>query len=136
MKTVIKLPRAKEDLIEHYANIADDKVDPAERFLKVAEKSLSLLADMPVIGRLFPTSNPRLADLRVYPLPQGFRSYLVFYRKVDEGIEVVRVLHAKRDLQRGLTASDQNRSPRRHPCLSSVGGVVPAQPVSGGETGK
>jgi plasmid stabilization system protein ParE len=70
MKSIIKLPRAKEDLIEHYANIAADKVDPAERFLKVVEKSLTLLADMPGIGRAFPTSNPRLADLRLYPLPR------------------------------------------------------------------
>jgi toxin ParE1/3/4 len=29
---------------------------------------------------------------------EGFEKYLVFYRPVDDGIEVVRVIHAARDL--------------------------------------
>jgi toxin ParE1/3/4 len=99
MKQILKRPRVKEDLTEHYDRIAADKIDPAERFLKVAQASFELLAEMPGIGRTFDTSNPRLAGLRVYPLPEGFRNYLVFYRRIDDGIEVIRVLHGARDVE-------------------------------------
>jgi toxin ParE1/3/4 len=40
--------------------------------------------------------------VRVYPLPHGYCSYLVFYRPVAEGIEVIRVLHGARDLEAAL----------------------------------
>jgi toxin ParE1/3/4 len=41
--------------------------------------------------------NPALADLPVSPLSR-FKKYLIFYRQVAAGIEVVRVLHGARDI--------------------------------------
>jgi toxin ParE1/3/4 len=99
MIPVIQTPRAEVDLIEHYARIALDKLDPALRFLKVAEETFELIARMPRIGRKWESDTPRLVGLRVYPLPRSYRSYLVFYRILDDGIEVVRVLHGARDIE-------------------------------------
>jgi plasmid stabilization system protein ParE len=44
-------PRAERDLIQHFAYIARDKVAPAERFLKAAERCFGRLTVMPQIGR-------------------------------------------------------------------------------------
>jgi toxin ParE1/3/4 len=97
-RQIIKKPRAERDLIEHFAYIARDKTAPAERFLRVAEESFNRLADMPGIGRKWESSQPHLAGIRVYPMPSGFRSYLIFYRLTDKVVEILCVLHGARDL--------------------------------------
>jgi toxin ParE1/3/4 len=95
---IIKKPRAEQDLIEHFEFIARDKVPAAERFLAVAQKTIESIAGMPMIGRRWEFSKPHLANIRVYPMPSGFRNYLVFYRPIDYGIELLAVLHGARDL--------------------------------------
>ncbi|HEX3358631.1 MAG TPA: type II toxin-antitoxin system RelE/ParE family toxin [Tepidisphaeraceae bacterium] len=99
MTRTIRTPQADRDLIEHFARIALDKIEPAERFIKIAEDSFKLLSEMPGIGRVWDTNNPRLAGTRLYPLPHGYRNYLVFYRIIPNGIEVIRVLQGARDLE-------------------------------------
>ena len=101
-RQILRRPRAKADLIDHYVFIARDKTTPAERFLREAEAAFELLARMPGIGRRWESPEPRLSDVRVYPLPRRFRNYLVFYRPVADGIEVLRVLHGARDLDAAL----------------------------------
>jgi toxin ParE1/3/4 len=44
------------------------------------------------MGRLYPEL---AADLRGFPADD----YIIFYREVSEGIEIVRVLHGARDIQ-------------------------------------
>lgn len=41
---------------------------------------------------------PTLAGLRMWPI-RRFERYLIFYRQIPEGIEIVRLLHAARDLE-------------------------------------
>ncbi len=100
-RRIITRPRAIADLIEHYAYIARDKVEPADRFLRQAEKTFELIARFPGIGRAWESRRPRLAGVRVYPIPR-FRNYLVFYRPTKEGVEVLTVLHGARDLDAAL----------------------------------
>ena len=69
----------------------------AIRFLERAEESFALLAGMPLMGRRYLSEQPRLRDLRTWQV-NGFESYRVFYRPVEGGIEVVRVLHGVRDI--------------------------------------
>jgi toxin ParE1/3/4 len=57
----------------------------------IGEK-LRLLAVTPAIGRERPELAPGLRSL-------PFGSYLLFYRVSDDGIDLVRVLHAARDLE-------------------------------------
>ena len=39
-----------------------------------------------------------LADVRMWHVV-GFPNHLIFYRPTESGIEVIRVLHAKRDIE-------------------------------------
>jgi toxin ParE1/3/4 len=108
---ILRRPRAKADLIEHYSHIARDKAAPAERFLRVAESAFELLARTPAIGTVWVSPNPRLAGVRVYPLPRGFRNYLVFYRPLPDGVEILAVLHGARDLGAVLEDTDVDERP-------------------------
>ena len=103
MNPVIRrTPRALDDLTTHFANIAKDKVQPAYRFLEVAEESFDRLASTPGIGTALESKLPRLQGIRSYPMPSGFRNYVIFYRQIEGGIEVLTILHGARDLQRVL----------------------------------
>ena len=53
------------------------------------------------MGERHESPHPRFAGLRVWRI-QGFPNHLIFYRPIDGGIEVVRVLHAARDIDRAL----------------------------------
>lgn len=84
--------KAQEDLIEIWVFIAQDDPSAADRHLDRLEEICGLLADSPRIG-------PARDDIR-----EGMRyfvvdEYLIFYRIVDESIEVVRVLHGRREIQ-------------------------------------
>ena len=43
------------------------------------------------------SSNPLLAGLRIWRI-DGFPNHLIFYRPIEGGIEIVRVLHGVRDI--------------------------------------
>jgi toxin ParE1/3/4 len=99
---ILRKPRVLDDLVHHYAYIAQDKIDPAERFLRVAEESFLRLAGMPSIGTKWPSRHRALAEIHVYPMPSPYRSYLIFYRVVPHGVEILTVLHGARDLEKTL----------------------------------
>jgi toxin ParE1/3/4 len=98
-KSVHRRRQARQDLVDifrYYAREAGLRL--ADRFLAQAEASFTHLAGMPGIGTRHEHDHPALAGVRVYPTT-GFRKYLVFYRPVADGIEIVRVLHGARDIQ-------------------------------------
>jgi plasmid stabilization system protein ParE len=68
------------------------------RFLKSVEHTCAGLADMPEIAGRYESDNPRLADLRVWPV-QGFPNHLVFYRIREASLQIVHVMHGARDLE-------------------------------------
>jgi toxin ParE1/3/4 len=96
---ILKKPQVERDLIEHFSFIARDKIAPAERFLRVVEESFERLATNPFLGHKWESPLPQLAGIRVCAMPASFRSYLIFYRPIKNGVEVLTVLHGARDLQ-------------------------------------
>lgn len=96
-RKVLRRPRAKQDLLEQALFIADDNLDAAERFLDAAEAAFARLLEMPEIGVAREYRNERFAGLRLWPI-SGFERHLIFYRPIEAGIEVVRVLDAARDV--------------------------------------
>ena len=52
---------------------------------------------MPAMGVAKEYSDPALAGVRMLRIAD-FDNYLIFYRPAENGIEIVRVLHAKRDI--------------------------------------
>lgn len=103
MKPFILTPRAEQDVSDIWDYIAGDSIEAAVRVLDALEKAMHGLAKRPGIGHM----REDLADRRhrlflVY-------SYLIVYRFDTKPLQVVRVLHAARDLQSilGLTSEDE-----------------------------
>jgi toxin ParE1/3/4 len=95
---VLKRPQVEADLWEQAAHIAAGNVGAAERFLAAVEETFSLLAKQPLLGAAVRSRRAALADIRVWAV-SDFRNWLIFYRPTDDGVEIVRVLHAARDWQ-------------------------------------
>jgi toxin ParE1/3/4 len=94
---VRRCERAFKDLDELAKYIQRDDPSAAIRFLEAAEATFQRLAEMPELGQRQLFAKKELADLRVWQV-QGFKNYLIFYRPIERGIEVIRVLHAARDI--------------------------------------
>jgi toxin ParE1/3/4 len=100
---IIRRPSANRDLVDifrHYAREAGMRV--ADRFFVQAEATFARLARVPGLGTRYEPDEPLYADLHYFPISR-FRKYLVFYRPVPGGIEVLRVLHGARDIAGILT---------------------------------
>jgi toxin ParE1/3/4 len=61
---------------------------------------------MPGLGTRWASDRPRLAELRFFPVT-GFPNHLLFYRPLENGLELVRVLHGARDIASLLEAEDE-----------------------------
>lgn len=96
-RRIVIRPMASFDLDEQFAYIAANNFDAALRFFDAARQTFSQLAQRPGIGSLYNTENPRLVGLRKWAV-RGFDKHLIFYVERDEYIEIVRLLHAARDL--------------------------------------
>jgi toxin ParE1/3/4 len=88
---VSKTVRAEQDLDEIWFYIALDNVEAADSLLESFDRSCQVLAIEPQGGRLRPELAP---ELRSFPVGR----YVVFYRALDDGIEIVRILHSARDI--------------------------------------
>lgn len=95
---VIISPEAHQDTREQAGHIGDDNPDAAMRFTYAVKEAYDLLAKHPEIAVVRDFGRPELAGLRMWPIP-GFEKHLIFYRAIDHGIEVIRVLHGSRDIE-------------------------------------
>lgn len=89
----------REDLKQLFDYIAQDSPAYAVRFLAAAEAAFEQLSAMPEMGRAREFQVERLAGIRSWSIP-GFRDHLIFYRPIENGIQVIRVLHGARDIER------------------------------------
>jgi toxin ParE1/3/4 len=90
-------PAADRDTDNHFRYIARHNYEAAVRFLRATEASYDRLVGMPELGERQEYRQQRLAGLRAWQV-RGFENYLIFYRPIEHGIEIVRVLHAARDI--------------------------------------
>jgi toxin ParE1/3/4 len=90
MKQFRVSPAARTDLDEIWFYIAQDNVDAADKFIHAIVSRFPKLAAMPQLGRRREELSPRL---RSFPVGR----YVLFYRQVESGIEIARVLHGARD---------------------------------------
>lgn len=83
--------QARADLIDIWLYIASDSVDSADRLNARFYDEFTTLSRYPQMGR----SRPELApELRSFPVG----NYIIFYRPIENGIEVMRVLSTRRDI--------------------------------------
>ncbi|MBE9234972.1 type II toxin-antitoxin system RelE/ParE family toxin [Anabaena aphanizomenioides LEGE 00250] len=91
MTYLLRTAQAEEDLIEIWLYIAADNQVVADKILDQIEEKSQLLAKNPGIGQARPDIAP---EMRYFPVG----SYLILYREIKDGIEVVRVVHGARNL--------------------------------------
>jgi toxin ParE1/3/4 len=90
---------AIDDIDETSDYIARDNLDAARRFRATVREEIRSLSEMPGMGARREFDNPRLKEVRSWPV-KHFMNYLIFYRPIEDGIEVLRVLHGARDIDR------------------------------------
>jgi toxin ParE1/3/4 len=92
MAILLKHPLAELDLLDIWDYIADDSPDRADDFLDRIESKLITLAQNSSLGRKRPDLLP---NLRSFPID----NYVVFYQQIEDGIDVIRLLHGSRDME-------------------------------------
>ncbi|PPQ33205.1 plasmid stabilization protein [Rhodoblastus sphagnicola] len=89
---LLRSPLARLDLIDIWQFIADDNERAADGLLDKIEVALTMLRDNPLAGR----ARPELATaLRSFPVG----NYVLFYRPLPDGVELVRALNGRQDVQ-------------------------------------
>ena len=73
-RSITKRPRAKHDLIGHFAYLAEHaSIEDARRFLRAIDAAPELLLGMPQIGARWQSSDPRLSGVRRW-IPRGYKN--------------------------------------------------------------
>ncbi len=85
-------PSAQQDLTDIFDYIARDKPIAAAKWIDSIEKKFELIASTPEFGKNRPEHG---VDIRSSVVGR----YVIFYRAVDDGIEVVRVIPGDRDVR-------------------------------------
>ncbi len=97
MPRVVQREAARRDLIEHFVYLAEhSSLDMAKRFLDNAESSFETLSRQPMMGSPVTLRHPALAGMRKWRIA-GFDNHLVFYQPRQDGVSIVRILHAASD---------------------------------------
>lgn len=93
MPRLLKRPEAKNDLEEIWWFIAQDSPDNADKFLDRIQDSCLALADFPNMG-------VSREELKTALRSQPVGNYLIFYFPLEDGVDIIRVLHGSRDMAR------------------------------------
>lgn len=93
-------PSARRDLHEIISYLLAERPSAAVKFLERFEKLIARLVDHPHLGPV--SQHPRREGLRKLALPP----HVIFYRVTPHRIELVRVVHAARDLDDGELVSN------------------------------
>jgi toxin ParE1/3/4 len=91
MAQVIRSEQAQADLEEIFDYLDSQSTQAADRFAVKFEQSCELHAKHSQIGASSHEYAPNLRHFTVW-------NYAVFYRPIDDGIEVIRVIHGARDI--------------------------------------
>lgn len=92
MPRLLKRPEAESDLEEIWWYIAQDNPNNADRFLDRIQETCLALGDFPKMGT---SRNELKMGLRSHPVG----NYLIFYFPLEDGVDIIRVLHGSRDIE-------------------------------------
>lgn len=92
-----KTPQAFADLRQaaRYLTIQQNQ-RLALRFAASAEMTFQKLAAMPTLGAFLDTKLLKAPGIRTWTV-KGFERYVILYREISGGIEVLRVVHGSRN---------------------------------------
>ena len=104
MARLIIRGEADADIDDIAQFIARDNLEAGRRFYDAVLHDFQLLAAMPRMGAKRHAHDPKLKNLRSWPVG-GYRNYLIFYLAMEDGIDVLRILHGARDVDRIIRRS-------------------------------
>ena len=101
MARVFKREAAKRDLIAQWVWYAENaSIEVADKFLVATEKAPASLSIHPESGTPVFVGKAELQGLRRMPVSDGFEKILLFYVPLKDGVDLIRVVHGRRDLER------------------------------------
>jgi toxin ParE1/3/4 len=104
---VLKREAAKRDLIAQWVWYAENaNIEVADRFLSAAENALASLSIHPEAGTPLFVRRAELRGMRRFPVSDGFEKILLFYLPLKDGVDLIRVAHGSRDLERLFAEGD------------------------------
>ena len=86
-----KSPQAEIDVTSIWQFIAEDNLKAADALIDRIDAAFDMLAEAPLAGR---AREDLRSNLRSFPV----RGYIIFYVPISDGIEVVRVMNGRRDI--------------------------------------
>lgn len=95
MVRIVRRPRSKRDLVEIWRYIADESGEArADRYLRRLNDVITYVAQQPGMGR--ERAEFQTAGLRSF----AAESHVIFYVMIEDGMDLVRVIHGSQDLGR------------------------------------
>lgn len=94
---VIQTRLARQDILETAKFIANDNPEAGRRYFQAVKKTTEFITSNPKIGRQIIGHD----NLRIW-FVKGFEKHLIFYKIVNNELQIVRVLHSAMDYQRLL----------------------------------
>jgi toxin ParE1/3/4 len=93
MARVIRTPLCRNDLKEIGRYIAEQSqsLDIAMRFLDAIDHRCTTYAESPLLGEACPDLGARVRRFSI-------GNYVVFFQPIEDGIELLRILHGARDI--------------------------------------
>lgn len=85
-------PQAEADLVEVWHYVANGGAERADAFIDKVFKQCQRLAQFPGMGRARDSLAPNLRSFPVKP-------FVIFYRPMDDTVEIIRVLFGARDME-------------------------------------
>ena len=97
-RRITSRPSADEDLASQMGwYIQHATPELAERFMKAVRGTAEELLDFPGMGFRHGFRQPALEGVHLHPV-KGFEKHLLLYVPTPDGIELIRVYHAARDV--------------------------------------
>jgi toxin ParE1/3/4 len=95
--TIQLYPKAQQDIETIVDYLKQENPQSAQNFIQYLQESLDTLSLFPKLGHLRDYQHPTLKQIRMLPIKR-FSNYLIFYQPNETTLQVVRVLHASRDI--------------------------------------
>lgn len=107
MLNLLITPQAELDIDAVITYLLEVNPNAATQFVGELRATFELLADNPQLGTKRHYRNRDLANIRLFPVKK-YQTYLIFYLSSDVTLEIIRVLHGRRDLEALFNDSDDS----------------------------
>jgi plasmid stabilization system protein ParE len=94
---------ASDDIVRQfrYYLLTAEAPEIALRFREAVRRTIQSLGQNPHVGPRYSSSNPRVQNLRSWPVA-GFEAIRIYYALEADAMHIIRILHGKRDVRRIL----------------------------------